>query len=289
MLEMTPGNIDLQTGINYTVNATLSMNSGLIATDTKDFTANLSDVYYQVYGDVIINKETLEASIHPYCKEYEYTQGGGEEQVLSENCTLSVYRREYDGSFTEIETNIPNEENLFITDPHPSLDYARYRVVAKDSITGSISYNDIEPVEVKEPSIVIQWSEQWSSFKVDNSGDQNVEPAWSGSMVRIPYNVDITDNKKIDASLIEYIGRKHPVSYYGTQVGETGTWSVEIPADDKETLYSIRRLSNFSGDVYVREPSGLGYWANITVSYSKTHNKVTIPITFSVTRVEGGI
>ena len=289
MLEMTPGNIDLQTGINYTVNATLSMNSGLIATDTKDFDANLSDVYYQVYGDVVINKDTLEASIHPYCKEYEYTSGGEIEQILSEHCTLAVYRREYDGSFTEIETDIPNEENLFVTDPHPSLDYARYRIVARDEITGSISYNDIDPVEVKEPSVVIQWSEQWTSFKVDDSGDQNVEPAWSGSMVKIPYNVDISDSKSVDKTLVEYIGRRNPVSYYGTQIGESGTWNVEIPAYDKETLYSIRRLGKFTGDVYVREPSGIGYWANVVVSYNKTHNKVTIPITFNVTRVEGGI
>ena len=289
MLEMTPANIDLETGINYTINATLSMNSGLIATDTKSFDANLSDVYYQVYGDVVINKETLEASIHPYCKEFEYTSGGETEQVLTANCKLAVYRREYDGSFTEIATDISNEENLFVTDPHPSLDYARYRIVARDEITGSISYNDIDPVEVKEPSVVIQWSEEWTSFKVDNSGDENVEPAWSGSMVKIPYNVDISDNKNVDKTLVSYIGRRNPVSYYGTQIGETGTWNVEIPAYDKETLYSIRRLSKFTGDVYVREPSGIGYWANVVVSYTKTHNKVTIPISFNVTRVEGGM
>ena len=108
-------------------------------------------------------------------------------------------------------------------------------------------------------------------------------------MVKIPYNVDISDNKNVDKTLVSYIGRRNPVSYYGTQIGETGTWNVEIPAYDKETLYSIRRLSKFTGDVYVREPSGIGYWANVVVSYTKTHNKVTIPISFNVTRVEGGM
>jgi hypothetical protein len=43
------------------------------------------------------------------------------------------------------------------------------------------------------------------------------------------------------------------------------------------------------GDVYVREPSGSGYWASISVSFSQNHGEQTIPISFDVTRVEGGI
>ena len=108
-------------------------------------------------------------------------------------------------------------------------------------------------------------------------------------MLKIPYNIDISNNHSIDSELVEYIGRKHPVAYYGTQLGETATWNVEIPKDDKDTLYAIRRLSIWTGDVYVREPSGSGYWANIVVSYSQTHKEVTIPISFKITRVEGGI
>ena len=85
-------------------------------------------------------------------------------------------------------------------------------------------------------------------------------------MLKLPYNVDVTEDKSIDVSLVNYVGRKHPVSYYGTQVGESASWNAEIPVEDKETLYGIRRLSRWTGDVYVREPSGTGYWANITVS-----------------------
>ena len=43
------------------------------------------------------------------------------------------------------------------------------------------------------------------------------------------------------------------------------------------------------GDVYVREPSGSGYWANVVVSFSQTHCKVTIPVTSTITRAEGGM
>ena len=88
--------------------------------------------------------------------------------------------------------------------------------------------------------------------------------------------------------MVKYIGREHPVSYYGTQLGSTATWNVEIPADDADTLYALRRLAVWMGNAYVREPSGSGYWANVQVSFSKKHCEETIPVTFKITRVEGG-
>ena len=42
------------------------------------------------------------------------------------------------------------------------------------------------------------------------------------------------------------------------------------------------------GDVYVREPSGTGYWALVEVNYSVNPLELTIPVSISVTRVEGG-
>lgn len=288
LLEMTPGNIDLENNIQYAINATVSLNSGLSASSTKTISVYFDEVFYDVFAEVIINKDTYEASIHPYCNQYNEVEG---EIVASlvKNCTLAVYRKEYDGTFTLIESGIANEENLFVTDPHPSLDYARYRVVATMNDTGAISYADIPPVEYKESAIIIQWAEEWSSFNSDNEGSGVVEPAWSGSLLKLPYNIAISENNNMDVSLVNYVGRKRPVSYYGTHLGETATWNVEIPKDDKETLYAIRRLSIWTGDVYVREPSGTGYWANVSVSYSIKYSDLVIPVTISITRVEGGI
>lgn len=198
---------------------------------------------------------------------------------------LSVYRREYDGSFTEIIKDVGNTGDMFVVDPHPALDYARYRVVVRDSATGAIGYTDIsEPVD--ESSVVIQWDENWSSFET-TSEDELEDAVWSGQMIKIPYNIDVSDNNSIDVSLVEYIGRRHPVSYYGTQVGQGASWNFDIPKDDADTLYDLRRLAIWMGDVYVREPSGSGYWASIKVSFSQTHCEVTIPVTLDITRVEG--
>ena len=102
---MTPGNIDLQDGISYTVNVTVAMDSGLSATATQQFNTVLDEQSYQVYADITIDKEILTANINPYCYEYD---SNNKENILSNNCTLSIYRREYDGRFTEIATGIKN-------------------------------------------------------------------------------------------------------------------------------------------------------------------------------------
>lgn len=211
-----------------------------------------------------------------------------EEGIIVEGMTLAVYRREFDGTFTELASGLDNNKRTFITDPHPALDYARYRVVATDIATGAVSYYDLPGCPVNGIEVVIQWDEAWSSFDT-NDEDVPEQPAWAGSMLKLPYNIDTSSSHSVDVSLVKYIGRKHPVSYFGTQLGETETWNVVIPADDKDTLYAIRRLAIWTDNVYVREPSGKGYWASISVSYSQKHCELTIPITFSVTRVEGGI
>ena len=209
-------------------------------------------------------------------------------EYLVENVVLSVYRREYDGRYVEIAKDVPNVDNLYVTDPHPSLDLANYRVIATDTTNGSISYTDIPGYPVGIKSVIIQWDETWSNLEIlgDNPTD---EVSWAGSMLKLPYNIDVSDSNTIDVSLIEYIGRSHPVSYYGTQLGVTSTWHMEIPKSDKTTLYGLRLLAIYTGDVYVREPSGSGYWANISVSYEQKHRELTIPITLSIKRVEGGM
>ena len=114
------------------------------------------------------------------------------------------------------------------------------------------------------------------------------QPAWAGSMLKLPYNIDVSDSNESDVTLVEYIGRKRPVSYYGTQLGSTSSWKVDVAKEDKDTLYALRRLAVWMDDVYVREPSGSGYWAYIKVSFSQEHCNLVIPVTLDITRVDGG-
>lgn len=279
VVEMSANNVDLESGIDYTIICAADMSTGLSVEQSHDFSVDWTDVEYVINADISIDKDTYTALIIPYCT--------NNEGLPIDNVTLSVYRREYDGSYKEIARDIPNV-NTGVTDPHPALDYARYRLVAKDTLTGAISFYDPAGYKVGGSAVLIQWNEEWSSFEVTDT--MSVEgPPWSGSLLRLPYNIDVTDNRKTEASFVEYAGRKHPVSYYGTQVGETSTWNMVIPKEDKETIYALRRLSIWDGDVYVREPSGMGYWANVGVTFNIKHKEVSIPVTLSITRVEGGV
>lgn len=341
LVELSAGNIDLENNVSYTVTCTVSMNSGLTAESSIEFTVNWTDAEYEPNAEIGIDSDTLTAYIKPYCEQgqlnyYRVTESSniymktdtvlpaiyGEElkidgaivktqtgeQVYSgmtangesvfyctvesrslvQDISLSVYRREFDGGFTELATGLDNSKNITVTDPHPALDYARYRIVAITNSTGSVSYYDPPGYPVGGKAVIIQWDEAWTNFE---SSEENAleQPSWNGSMLKLPYNIDVSDNNSIDVELIEYIGRSHPISYYGTQLRQRATWNVEIVKSDEETLYALRRLSKWMGDVYVREPSGSGYWANISVSFSQKHCELTIPVTLEITRVEGGI
>lgn len=292
-----------------TPNASISIDTDAYTASIQPYCEQYDYVYYKVNyadGSYMRTSETIEplegertADMYATTGEKVYagTDSNGETVYFSisdeevagrvEDVTLAVYRREFDGTFTELATGISNDSNVTVIDPHPALDYARYRIVATSQTTGAVTYYDMPGYPVGCDAVVIQWAEKWTDFDTTNE-DALSERPYTGSLLKLPYNVDISDSHSNDVSLIEYIGRKRPVSYYGTQLGESSTWSMVIDKKDKETLYALRRLAIWMGDVYVREPSGSGYWASISVSFSQTHCELTIPVTIEVTRVEGG-
>lgn len=279
-VELSPKNITLENNITYTVTCIVTMNSGLTATQSTKFTVGWSYETHWPNAKISIDIKAYTAVIRPYCE--------NEDDELTDGVRLAVYRREYNGTFTKLIDGIPNDGITTVLDPHPALDFARYRIIATLESTGTITYYDMPGVEVGCDAAIIQWDEVWSNYDTPETVEP-AEPAWSGSLIKLPYNVDVSENSSHDVALVKYIGRSQPVSYYGTHLGESGNWSMEIDKEDKETLYTLRRLQRWMGDVYVREPSGVGYWANISVSFSQKHCDVTIPVSISITRVEGGI
>ena len=336
MVEFTPGNVDLDNSMSYTITCTVSMNSGLTAEESISFTVAWTEVSYEPNAEIGIDEDTLTATVRPYCVDsrvvyykvqrqygtyiktsevlgYVYGEGlDGErtetgelvysgttaegtevlyceviETSLITDVFLSVYRREYDGKFTELAVGLDGAKNVAVTDPHPALDFARYRIVATSKTTGAVGYYDLPGYPVGGKSIVIQWNEDWTYFDV-STDDAPEQPAWAGSLLKLPYNVDVSESTTPEVSFVEYAGREHPVSYYGTHIGETATWNVSVPKTDKETIYALRRLAKWMDNVYVREPSGVGYWANIGVSFNQKHRDTVVPVSLSIRRVEGG-
>jgi LysM repeat protein len=278
-IEISAGDIDLENTVPYKVTCVVAMDSGLMAELSSTFNVDWDTDYYDPVAEVSIDMNEWCTYIRPYCHDVDGN--------LAENITMSVYRRNFDGGFTEIATSIPNTMYHRVVDPHPALDYARYRVVAKSMTTGGISYVDIPGYPVGCKSVIIQWDEEYHSFVADDD-DIFVNPPMASTMLVLPYNIDISPRYNPDVELVEYIGREHPVSYYGTQRGETDTWSVDIDKKDVETIHKLRKLAKWPGNVYVREPSGTGYWAHVKVSFSLTHKELTVPVTLDITRVEGG-
>lgn len=283
VVELTASNIDLQNGISYTAVVTAGMNSGLSATASVQFDVSWTESSNEPNAEIGYDKDTCSCQIRPFCVD--------SKNNLVSDVILSVYRREHNGEFVEIASGIENSSSHYVIDPHPALNYARYRIVATRKSTGAISYYDTPQYPTGEPGIIVQWDDGWSDFDSSavNEEDRLSTPTVTGSMVRLPYNVDISDKTNPDVNLVKYAGRKRPVSYYGTQIGETSVWKTEIPSSDTDTLYALRQLSIYMGDVYVREQSGTGYWANVVVNIDQTHCNMTIPVTLNVTRVEGGM
>ena len=278
---LSAGDVNLVNNASYTITCAVSMNSGLSAESSMSFVVGWSvDEEYYLDCGIGINTSNYAAAINPYCM-----NASGE---IVDDVTLAVYRREYNGKFTEIISGVANTGNMFVSDPHPALDYARYRIVATYKTTGKVIYYDPPAQPVGGKAAIIQWDEAWVDFDATIE-DTLVSPVWSGSMLKLPYNIDVSDGNSRDVELVEYIGREHPITYYGTQLGITQTWKTDVPKTDIEAIYALRRLQNWMGDVYVREPSGSGYWANVDVSFNINHKAVVVPVSITIKRVEGGI
>ena len=287
--ELDPGDVALESSMDYKISVTVAMSSGLEASESVIFYVDYDDDLLDPDAEIYVDPELYTAAIRPFCSDEFNAE-------IRSGYTMRVYRRNYDGTFTRIVLDEANPEEIepgqaiSVTDPHPALDYARYRIVARSTTTGQIFYYDAPGEPINEKSIVINWDDEWA--ELENTQDEAIEDipsGYYGSLLVLPNNVDVSESNTQDVALVEYIGRDHPVSYYGTQKGYSASWKCEIPKTDTDKLSAVRRLARYAGDVYVREPSGAGYWASIKVSYNIDHNKPNIPITFDITRVEGGM
>lgn len=215
--------------------------------------------------------------------------------VQEDFVNLSVYRIDYDGSLVLVGENIPNNGTTSIVDPYPPLSFARYRIIAQDVRSGVIYFNDTDPLPIEEPSIIIQWDPEYLDGMRRQEDDYSItymtegeldEPSWLGNVLKLDYNIDVDENVSKEVSVINYAGREYGVSYYGDFITEGGKWSCDIPADDTDTIDKIRLINKWKGDCYVREPSGVGYWATVSITFSKKHTDLVIPISINVVRVE---
>lgn len=279
-IDLTAGDVNLMSGVTYTARGTVATNIGLITSATCDFKMEYTESVYTPNAMLTLSTSDYSMQITPYCID--------DDGDYVDNIELSVYRHDMDGTFIEIESGLDNLSGITITDPHPNLNYVMYRITATNTETSNMSYYDIPAYPVGCNSVILQWDESWYSFETYND-DPLTAPSRVGPMLFLPYNLDTNFMARNDVELVKYSGRRNPVSYYGTQKDESFSISTQIDKKDTDTITLLRHLQKWSGDVYVREPTGVGYWASVEVQLSVKHIEPAADVSVTVTRVEGGI
>ncbi|MBR1445500.1 MAG: hypothetical protein IJ586_00225 [Alloprevotella sp.] len=202
---------------------------------------------------------------------------------LRENTVLYVYRVGSDGEAVEIAADLPNDGQICCVDPHPDFGESTYRIVALDTATGMQSVYECT-AEMPVEHIVVQWDEQW----MEGEG-LTIMPTYYGKRMELERNLETSESYAMESSLRSYAGRSHPVSYYGTQKGQTASLKgVALRGYENETVAAARELAAWPGDCYVREPMGTGYWANVKPSIGVPRNSAAISVTLEAVRVDGG-
>lgn len=278
---------NLANGIRYRLSVAAYVNTGAHTEATADFLVQIPQADYTLEATVSQNSENVSMVINPRAVRYiENVEPGENEMVFVNNIVLSVYRKNQDGTMVEIAKDVPNQDSVFIKDPHPNLMKLVYRIVGRNILTGAIAFADTPEYKMDCTDIILQWDENTHFMDVT---ENDLPSEYSGNIVRLPYNIDVSESANIDNNMVKYIGRKDPVSYYGTHTGYTANWNTEIPKYDRDTIALLRKLQVYPGDVYVREPSGTGYWAHVTVTFPINHCALTVSVSLSITRVEGGM
>ena len=211
-----------------------------------------------------------------------------EGQIFAEHefadAQLSVYRIERNGDLYPVAEGVPNTSGVLVVDRHPTFGAMEYRIVANDLSTDEMASVDIAG-ENDWKSILVQWAESertMSGYEEDDSVDFDFE--W----VELPWNIRVTQSSAKDVALKSYIGRQHPVALYGTQVGDTGSWSCEIVKNEEDfELRQLRKLSAYMGNCWVREPSGLSYPANVNATVTRSYDSLAVTVDLEVSRVDG--
>ena len=195
---------------------------------------------------------------------------------------LGVWRIESNGSLVELANDLPSDIAQEIIDPHATFGSASYRIIATDDGTGEQGACDVtcpSPID----HAVIQWAEA-TRIDAEETWDTS---AFAGNHIELPFDLTLSERYAPDAVLREYAGRKHPVAYYGTQRGQTMEMTTNVVRDmDGRSIAMLRYLADSMTPVYVRTPSGLGFWAHVAPSMSGSYGSAAVAVSLDVTRVD---
>lgn len=284
-VDLTPAEATLASGQRYVLTASCSMSSGLSCEASREIECDFAPLDVDVDGAVVAFGDWA-CEVIPAV--YKAPDGEGVfEAEFADGCTVSVYRHETDGTMTPLLLNAPANDGHSVVDAHAALSGQVYRIVAASAETGAMEWADVSAPrrERLRKGLLVQWGGDAVATRL--YGDDGypsgggVDP---GTALFLPWSNSGSVDNDMDVELAEYMGDSHPTASYGTQLGQTASWSAEVMPTDAETLALLRELAAHRGDVYVRDKFGDGYWANVKPSWSMSDNSAKYDVTLKVTR-----
>lgn len=274
----------LRDATEYSITADVSMQSGLRAvSDPVAFTVDFDVSVPEPDAEIYFDPDSLSATITPAC--YADDSEGIQTDTLVQGVVLSVMRLSQDGTVTMLQRNIANDGLTSVIDPHTDFGECWYRIIATDAATNVSSVQEVYDFS-EHPTCCIQWDERFTTVPTADEAIAD-EIEFSGTRIDGLYNLGFEETGSVQAEDVEYIGRKFPVSYYGTQKGYTSTYQLEFPKEDYETYRKARQLQGLLDDVYIREPSGVGFWAHCqNVRLSRSYDSMSVKLSIDAVRVD---
>lgn len=267
-IPMAASDVSLSSSVEYKVSATVTTMQGMRCETECRFSCEWSMEVPAPRAVVSFDPAARSCRVFPWCEEFlGFDPDTGEMLFqLLEGVELAVYRVNPDGTAELVADGIENDGESYVDDPRCAFGTATYRIVAKDPETG-VQNSDEYSAETPCTRVVVEF------------GAETVE---------LKYNVEWTEEHNPDVELLRFHGRSNPVAHWGTQAGQT--FKVRgslIKGTDAETLAKLRRLSVYRGACYVREPTGLAWWAQVVPrQISGGYNTAEQKVELEMTRIE---
>lgn len=196
--------------------------------------------------------------------------------------TLAVYRIDAGGAIVLVQGGIANTGAVAVTDPHPRFGTGYYRVTANSAATDEVTVNDVE-CYAPFKTLLIQWDER----QAEAAGEDTSVVALTYRSVELAMDLTVKESTAKDVTLNPYAGLSLPVADYGTQVGKKVSYSASFAAySGSETVEALRELGEWMGPAYVRDRTGLGFWANVDVDVSHANSDGKVRVNLDVTPIE---
>lgn len=275
LVTITAADVRLARNVSYAVRVGVATSAGMRAESELALTWSPSGEVPEPDAALEYDAGSMTMLVTPSCAD----DGG----VPVVGVTLDVWRVELEGTVVPVAEGLSSGEPC--VDPHPDFGDCVYRVVAIDPTTGEQGSADVATY-VDEASVVIQWDEQWDAI----AGADELAPgvrAYAGSRVRLPYDMQLSEERESDMVEVEYQNRRWPVLYGGTirrhESTTTGTLYEEL---DPGIIARVLSMLDWGAACYVREPARSGYWASVRGTVSQDQAGLA-SATLRVRRVEG--